>query len=68
MTNKKYDPKNIQFDCLKESIDQFEARNGRTSDYGFIYMQYIARACEIASTDEVKAKIDASVTYALGRN
>lgn len=46
----KYDAYNINFDCLKEVIDHFEAKNGRTSDFGFYYMKYIARACEIAST------------------
>lgn len=42
---KDYDATNIQYDCLKESIDYFESKNGRLSDYGLTYIKYIARAC-----------------------
>lgn len=45
LTLQKYDAYNIQFDCLKEVIEHFEAKNGRTSDYGFYYIKYFARAC-----------------------
>lgn len=41
-----YDPKNINFDCLRESIDFYEAKCGRFSDYGLGYIKYIAQACE----------------------
>lgn len=42
-----YDPKNIQYDCLKESIDHFEGKHGKLSDYGLKYIAYFARACEL---------------------
>ena len=60
----KYDAKNINFDCLKEVIDSFEAQKGRFTDYGFGKIKYIARACEIASTEEVKQKLNAAIEYA----
>lgn len=61
---KKYDAKNINFDCLKEVIDSFEAQKGRFTDFGFGKIKYIARACEIAPTEEVKEKLNISIVYA----
>ena len=40
-----YDPKNIQFECLRNSIENLEGRCGRTTDYGLMYFKYIAQAC-----------------------
>lgn len=54
----KYDPANIQFDCLKATIDSFEAKHGRFSDYGFSYIKFLARACEIAKTEEIISVMD----------
>lgn len=44
---KQYDPSNIQFECLKESIDYYESKHGKLSDYGLKYISHFARACEI---------------------
>ena len=44
---KPYDPSNIHFECLKESIDHYESKHGKLSDYGLKYIAYFARACEI---------------------
>ena len=60
----KYDAKNINFECLKEVIDTFETQKGRFADYGFGKIKYIARACEIASTQEVKEKLNIAISYA----
>jgi hypothetical protein len=60
----KYDAKNINFECLKEVIDTFETQKGRFTDYGFGKIKYIARACEIASTQEVKEKLNNAISYA----
>jgi hypothetical protein len=57
----KYDPKKIDFDCLKEVIDTFEAQKGRFTDYGFGYIKYIARACEISSTETIKEMLNVAV-------
>jgi hypothetical protein len=56
-----YDAKKINFECLKEVIDSFEAQKGRFTDYGFGKIKYIARACEIATTEEVKEKLNAAI-------
>ena len=58
LSSQKYDAYNIQFDCLKEVIDHFEAKNGRTSDFGFYYMKYFARACEITTAQEINSLVD----------
>ena len=60
----KYDAKKINFDCLKEVIDSFEAQKGRFTDFGFGKIKFIARACEIASTEEVKEKLNIAIAYA----
>jgi len=41
-----YDAGNINFDCLRASIDGFEGRYGRFTDYGFGFIKFIAKACE----------------------
>ena len=40
-----YDSYNIHFDCLRASIDSFEAKCGKFSDYGLGFIKYIAHAC-----------------------
>lgn len=57
----KYDAKNINFDCLKESIDTFEGKHGRLSDYGLKYIAHFARACEVDTTESIKEKIHAAI-------
>lgn len=49
--NGAYDAYNINFECLKTSIDAFEAKYERFSDYGLGYIKYIAHACETIETD-----------------
>lgn len=48
--NGEYNAKEINFDCLRESIDSFEAKCGKFSDYGLGYIKYIAHACELHSS------------------
>jgi hypothetical protein len=57
----KYDAKNINFDCLKESIDTFEGKHGRLSDYGLKYIAHFARACEVDTTESIKGRIHAAI-------
>ena len=52
-----YDAHNINFDCLKTTIDAFEAKYERFSDYGLSYIKYIAHACETIETDVIKAAL-----------
>ena len=49
--NKKYDAYNINFECLKQSIDYFESKQGKFSDFGLMYISKLARACEIISIE-----------------
>lgn len=63
----KYDAKNINFECLKEVIDTFEAQKGRFTDYGFGKIKYIARACEIASSEEVKEELNKAIAFAASK-
>ena len=49
IANKKYDANKINFECLKESIDHFESKHGRFSDYGLGKIKFLARACELVS-------------------
>lgn len=57
----KYDAKSINFDCLKESIDTFEGKHGRLSDYGLKYIAHLARACEVDGTESIKERIQAAI-------
>lgn len=41
-----YDVANIRFDCLRDIMDSFEDKCGHLSDYGLIYVKYLATACE----------------------
>ena len=68
LSDREYDAKNIQFDCLKETIDHFEVKNGRTSDYGFIYMKYLVKACESSSAELIKEKLDLALAAAQTKN
>lgn len=40
-----YDAEKINFQCLRESMDELERKCGRLSDYGLIYVKYIAEGC-----------------------
>jgi hypothetical protein len=45
--NGNYDAKEINFECLRESINSYEAKCGKFSDYGLGYIKYIAQACQV---------------------
>lgn len=55
---KAYDASNIQFECLKASIDYFESKHGRFSDFGLKFIGHFARGCELVSTETIKERID----------
>jgi len=46
---------------LKESIDYYESKHGRFSDYGLKYISHFARACEIESSTTIKGRIAESL-------
>ena len=48
-----YDPKKINFECLKTSIDHFEAKCETFSDFGLGFIKYFAHACETVQTDVI---------------
>jgi hypothetical protein len=41
-----YKPEAIDFDCLKTSMEFFEARCGKMSEYAYQYVKYFAENCE----------------------
>ena len=41
-----YDPKIIDFECLKPSVNGFEDKCGKFTDYGLGFIKYLAHACE----------------------
>jgi len=44
--NGNYNAKEINFECLRNSIDNYEAKCGKFSDYGLGKIKFIAHACE----------------------
>jgi hypothetical protein len=43
----KYEAEQINFDCLRPTMEAYEKQCGRLSDYGLIYVKYFAEACAI---------------------
>ena len=41
-----YDVANINFDCLKDSMNYFEARCGKMSEYAYQYVKLFVESCE----------------------
>lgn len=41
-----YDGKNIDFTCLRRSVDLFESRCAKLEDYNLQYMKYMVENCE----------------------
>lgn len=41
-----YRPELLDFACLRGSVEAFESKCGRFSDYGLGYIKYLAQACE----------------------
>lgn len=52
-----YNPYSINFDCLRETMDFFEQKCGRLSDYGLYYVKYFAEACENISPFTIQSTI-----------
>ena len=48
-----YDAKKINFECLKTSVDHFEAKCEKFSDFGLGFIKYFAHACETVQTDVI---------------
>ena len=46
-----YDAKNINFDCLRATVSNFEEKCGRFSDYGLSFIKYFAHGCETIPTE-----------------
>lgn len=53
----KYNSDSINFECLRPVIENLEEKCGRISDYGLIYIKYIAQACESISVEEISNHI-----------
>lgn len=48
-----YDAYHLNFDCNRAAIESFEQKCGRISDYGLLYVKYIAEACQRRDPGEV---------------
>lgn len=40
-----YNPDKLNFDCLRQTIDNYEQKCGKFSDYGLQYVKTFAEAC-----------------------
>ena len=52
-----YDAYKIQFQCMREVLGNLEERCGRLTDYGLIYVKYIAEGCETMSSHAIQGMI-----------
>ena len=48
-----YDPYHINFECLEASLDGFEAKCEKITDFGLGFVKYIAHACETTSSETI---------------
>ena len=48
-----YDAKKINFECLKASVDHFETKCEKFSDFGLGFIKYFAHACETIPTQTI---------------
>jgi hypothetical protein len=51
--NGDYSASQINFECLRGTIDAFESQCGKFTDYGLGYIKYIAHACEVHSSSKL---------------
>ena len=52
-----YDAHNINTECLKTTIDTFEAKYERFTDYGLGKLKYIAHACQTIEIEVILANL-----------
>ena len=60
-----YDPYNINHDCMREVISNFEGKCGRLSDYGLIYVKYFAEACQTFGPSVISSTIECWSIYGI---
>lgn len=53
-----YNPYNINHECLRETMEIFQQKCGRFSDYGLFYVKFLAEACESVSSSAIESIID----------
>lgn len=53
-----YSPQDINFHCLKESIDYFESRCGKMSEYAYQYVRFFAENCEQGHAHNLEPILD----------
>ena len=52
-----FDANNINFDCLRATIDTYESRCQKFTDYGMTYMTRFAEACHHYPTESLLNEI-----------
>lgn len=53
-----YDSANINFNCLRDVIDNYEQKCGKLSDYGLMYVKNFVEACEKYETSKVISTLE----------
>ena len=52
-----YNAENINFDCLRTTVDSYEAKCGKFSDYGLGFIKYLAQACERYAAEAILEQV-----------
>lgn len=53
-----YNAEKINFVCLRTTIDSYESKCGKLSDYGLGYIKYFAQGCEKYAASTLLEKIE----------
>lgn len=48
-----YNANEINFECLRSTVDGFEARCGKFTDYGLGFIKYLSQACESMPAEKI---------------
>lgn len=55
--NGNYNAEKINFECLRTTIDSYEAKCGKFSDYGLSFIKYFAQGCERYSASTILEQV-----------
>jgi legumain len=54
----KYNPRDIKFDCLRATVDGFEEKCGKFTDYGLGFIKYLSHSCETMEPEQIMEAIE----------
>jgi hypothetical protein len=55
--NGNYNAEKINFECLRTTIDSYESKCGKFSDYGLSFIKYFAQGCESLSAGAILEQV-----------